>query len=147
MWWKIKEFIINLPYKIKYLFQKIFKEYSDDETWSLYDGIIGYTIPRLERLIELNIGYPVDFEEPEEWDIVLHKILNAFYLIRDDNECLFTFMPLIHIETGEEFNYDILDFDDFNKYTSKNKELLHVANKEMQEGCELFGKYLMNLWW
>jgi len=109
--------------KIKLIFQKIFRGWSDEDTWSLYSTTARFLAPRLKKFKELNKkseygGYPPDITE-EEWDDILDKMILAFDQIVDDDE-------LQLYESGEE--------------TAARYEKIH-------EGLDLFKKYYFDLWW
>jgi len=70
--------------KIKFLLQKIFRGFSDDETWNLDDTISKFVLPRLKRFKEINNGYPHGMTW-KQWNSKLNKMIKAFELIIEDN--------------------------------------------------------------
>jgi len=66
--------------KIKWFFQRLFRGYSDPDVWSFYDHMVAYALPRLEKLKEIQHGYPPSITE-EEWDRRLDLIIEAFRIM------------------------------------------------------------------
>lgn len=62
---------------IKYWFQRRFRGFSDDKTWSLDHTVAEFTLPRLKRFKEVQNGYPADLTE-EQWDDIIDKMILAF---------------------------------------------------------------------
>ena len=104
--------------KIKYFFQKIFRGFSDQETWNLDTGILEYVYPRLKRYKEIAFGWPTDFESEEEWKEVLDKIILWIEYQIDKRDWLEDFK-----ENGVEYS------------------------KYYEEGLNLFNKYWSHFWW
>ena len=102
---------------IKYFFQKVFRGWSDKETWNLDSGMIEYVYPRLKRLKEVTICYPPDLKDIDEWKKVIDKILHWMDFYRD------------------KLNWD----DEF--------ESIDEYNKFFDEGLALFNKYWTHFWW
>lgn len=102
--------------KLKYIFQKLIRGYSDDELWDLDDTLARYILPRLKRFREVNTNsYPGECGSLKRWYRKLDKMIWAFdYVIRNK------------------------EYDDIKE--------IQKDNKRCQEGLELFGKYFWNLW-
>jgi len=69
----------------KYSKQRMERGFDDSETWSLYNSISKFTLPRLMEFKKLKCGYPACFNKPKEWDIILDKMIKAFELINKDD--------------------------------------------------------------
>ncbi len=108
---------MKLKWYIKQKWQKLTRGYSDEELWNLDSTICEWLLPRLKAFKEKTIGYPHDFNSFDEWKETIQKMINAFELHNSD-------LPN---------NFSIENF--------KKEEKL------IQEGFELFGKYLNSLWW
>lgn len=69
----------NITKEAKELYAKQRKErgFDDTELWCFDVTLARYLIPRLQRLKEIAVGYPAEFDSPEEWDKVLDKIIWA----------------------------------------------------------------------
>lgn len=130
--------VIDFPRETKYNLQRLFRGYGDDDLWGLYGFIIRKTRPALKAFVKYQrehghgcpMGYTVDeegkdvrsAEEGEKlWLVDLEKMELAFDL-----------------EWEEEMGTD--------EYFKKTTEQHIGDNKKIQEGFELFGKYLRNLW-
>jgi len=115
------EWLKDLPRRIKHGFQKLYKGYGDNETWSLDYEIAKFTYKRLKRFKELDNGHPGDLTW-EEWDKCLDKMIKAFsFFIRE--------------QKGK------IDYSDYSPEQYKKLWAKH------QKGFELFGKYFNSLWW
>lgn len=69
--------------KYKFLWQRIFRGYGDDETWSLDHEVSRFILPRLIRFKELNNGHPAGLTE-KKWNNILDKMIFAFQRKIDD---------------------------------------------------------------
>lgn len=127
-----KFFISHLEIRsIRHFFQRIFFGFSDKETWSLFNPIGEFVLPRLKRFKELTNNYPGDFANLEEWEVVLDKIIFAFTYS--------TYEGKYYEETKE---VALLKADLEKVCLDKEK-----WDDLCIEGYELFGKYFMDLWW
>jgi hypothetical protein len=68
--------------------------FCDSETWAFNTTIATFIIPRLKRFKNITPCYPGRFQKPEEWQVVLDKIIFAFewHLKQDEaisgDECM-----------------------------------------------------------
>lgn len=71
----------NIFYRIKrsirFFFQRIFRGWTDEDTWSLDMTISSFIVPRLKRFKEKTNGYPGNFTE-KTWNEALDKMIFAF---------------------------------------------------------------------
>lgn len=118
----------RFPYNIKYaleylsfrfwkhLCQKIFWGFSEDETWSLYNTIAAFTLPRIRHFRKHVHGYPggITFEQ---WQEILDKIIFSLEEYANENE------------------NEPKEIDETRKYWER-----------MDEGTRLFGQYFGHLW-
>ncbi|KKN89773.1 hypothetical protein LCGC14_0236190 [marine sediment metagenome] len=100
--------------KLRFLWQRLTRGWSDDNTWNLDIPIAKFVLPRLRRFKEINNGYPSGMTE-EEWDEKIDQMTEAFDLL---------------IKT-----YD----GDVDETVS--------TDMKIDDGLELFGEHLRNLWW
>jgi hypothetical protein len=70
-------FFYRIKRSIKFLFQRVFRGWSDAETWSLDVTFAKLICPRLKRFKKLNNGYPSRFTE-KTWDEALDEMIFAF---------------------------------------------------------------------
>lgn len=106
--------------EIKYLFQKIFKGYSDRDLYDLDLTIIDFVLPRLRRFKKMaRTGHPSELKNMKTWDAILDKIIHAFIYAKN-----------IYNDIG------LFDDDDLRK-----KEY-----DEFCEGMRLFAEYFDCLW-
>lgn len=120
---KIKE----TPRNIKWFFQEIFRGYSDCDLWSLDYFICKKIIKPLKHFRKSEKhGHPAGLKNMKEWNTILDKMI---FSIEEGskNHC---FMP--------------------DKYFRKNGKIKERSYRnyldKVDEGRELFGLYLFNLW-
>ena len=108
----------NILDDIKWFFQRLFRGYSDNETWNIDITVCQYMLPRLKALLDRRsdprtcISHPGELKSPMEWDKILNKILFSVEMTANDNKD----------EPTRQQTYLIL------------------------EGFELMGKYFTHLW-
>lgn len=117
----------ELPYNIKWAFQRLFRGYDDQATWDVKGFILNKAYRPLKIFIknyeEGGMSLPKDYAtDPGAWTLILKKIEYSF----DDMW-----------NSEHDFNYD--------KYKLSAEKLEEHYNK-VQEGFELFGKYFRDLW-
>jgi hypothetical protein len=94
---------------------------SPDETWSLYNVVSEFVLPRLKLFKEQKACYPHGMSS-EEWDVILDKMIFAFEFVKMEDELL----P----------EYEKLDDAGRKDYW-----------KRYEEGIKLFSEWFMALWW
>lgn len=120
----------DIPRKIKWNYQVLTKGYCDCDIWNLNDFIIKKVRKPLKEFVryqeEKGHSLPGDFErDPAGWLVVLSKMEYAFdHAYRDDYE---------------EGYYELVI-----KPMTDEQRTDHY--KKINEGMELFGKYLLTLW-
>ena len=62
--------------------QRIFRGWSDADTWNLDITVAQFILPRLIRFKELNNGYPHEMTS-EEWDDILDDMIYAMEIYSD----------------------------------------------------------------
>lgn len=146
LFWCIYYRLKNLPHQIKWKLQRLFRGYSDADLWNL-DIRLSEII--LKHLIEFKkmkrMGHPIledvvtsdEFEEikkqynndpsqysPILWELIIDKMIESFEL------------------TKNKFDADL-------PKTSEGKldiKKLDETNQRIQQGLQLFAKYLPDLW-
>ncbi len=96
-------------------------DFDDTETYSLFNTIAKFTLPRLKRFKEVTDSHPTDMTF-EEWMIILDKIIESLEIISKDDssfshekeakikEGIDLFGSILLIYGGEnKFNY--IDFN------------------------------------
>jgi hypothetical protein len=154
---KKKPLHIRIINRIKYLFRWIKNGFPDSDTWSLDITIAKYTLPRLKRLKELKDGYPSDMTE-QQWDEILDKMIFAMdYLANDGEMVVFDKFPFpdkpwdeLWVDDADKPGYKLYE----PKYNQEEEKMIvkHMEESKrigllVQEGCELFGKHFLSLWW
>jgi len=122
--WALKEpYLIDKKDNRYKDFSKHLKEtgISPDETWSLYNVISEFVLPRLKLFKEDHGGYPMGMTG-EQWNEILDKMIFAFEWTEMEDKM-----------TPE--------------YEALTKEQKDKAWKKYEEGVELFAEYFMALWW
>lgn len=111
--------------KLKYLWQKLTRGFSDEITWNLNTELAKWLLPRLKRFKELANGYPPNLT-PEEWEENLDKVIHA-----------------LEIEVYEE---DVKLWSMFSNDDAKTAYYKKLE-KEREEGLKILGEYMGYLWW
>lgn len=109
--------------KVKYTYQRLTKGYSDDQCFNLGWHIVKFVSPRIKRLMEFDNSFTPFFDENGIQDPNSYKRWREV-LYKIDKACDLCI-------SEEDPSSPLL--------TNENR-------KEMQEGFELLGKYLTNLW-
>jgi len=122
IWYPIYRIVIMKPYdfmyQIKWMFQHIFRGYSDPSVWDADYHIAKYALPRIRKLKTYQHGFPPRLATRKEWKNILGEIVYALqYVCSDDGIC-----P---------------------RRPTKSRIAIE---KRVQNGLELFGKYFRNLW-
>lgn len=98
---------------------------SPDETWSLYNNIALFILPRLKLFKEKQStidGHPGCFRSKKAWHKILDKMIWSFEMIaREDEDS--DFPPKDWTKSNDEYY------------------------REVQKGINLFAKYFQCLWW
>jgi len=87
--WRIKEIAEN----IKWWFQKVFRGWSDPETWELGFTIAKFIRPRLKQFIEETQAYPPDYDSFEDYIKDLRDLYDAIVWRLDLDEIMDTTEP------------------------------------------------------
>jgi hypothetical protein len=81
----------SITYKIKLLYQKITRGYSNDEVWDFGIAMCKWIVPRLTHLIHNHYGFPSEFEKLGDvngdkayTDVLKEMLWFVKLLIRDD---------------------------------------------------------------
>ena len=113
--------------RIKYFFQRVFRGYSDYDLIDCNKLIARKILPPLKAWVksERN-GYPLQLKSKEEWDAILEKIVWSLEELATEKH------------EDEIFNSET-DLD------TRSGKLMETWDN-MQEGLDLFGKYLSAMW-
>ena len=112
---------MKIPRRIRFLYQKLTRGFSDKETWNLDYEIAKFALPRVKRFREFTLNEDCVAGHPgrisyDEWIEILDTIIYAL-------DC-----------TTKEYDM-LLATDDC------------VDPDKWQEGLDLFGKWFRDLWW
>lgn len=69
--------------KIKFIFQRVFRGFSDDELWCLGYTFAKYALPRLRAFRKRLCGYPSQLTK-DEWKLILDKMIFAMHQIKEN---------------------------------------------------------------
>ena len=109
-----------------YKCQELVYGYSDSDIWNLNDYIVRKVYFPLKEFVynyeQQGMSLPSAFEtDPAAWLLTLKKIEYAFDRVWEDERGL-------------------------SDWSKKSIEEIREDNRKIQEGMELFGKYMMDLW-
>ena len=143
MFYRIMDFIKNIPREIKWFFQRGTRGYSDKDVWSIDIWFKSIIIPMLEQLKETKQGHPIDMTE-EEWNLTLNNMINYFkectdFYCSEKNEYEDEYMS--RIMSANEYDKLLAD-----KWLKREEEIDKYKNKMKDKAFELFSKHFYSLW-
>lgn len=149
---RIKNFLTNMPKRIKFFYQRGKRGYSDQDVWSMDWWFFSVVIPMLKQLRDTKQGYPSEFKTPEEWDRELDTMIHYFTEATEEG-CS------EKNEYEEQYNkrwwdsfyeksmaYVIDDSELRDKYLQRSYEIDEYREDMKNKGFEMFSKYFWNLW-
>lgn len=110
--------------QVMYFFQYLTRGFSDRQAWSLDITVAKFVIPRLKRLKEIGLGYPMTFNSMIGWHRAIDKMIWSF-------------------------EYVISDYGSAEYHASNRKRWSIIEAKNMKrfdEGMNLFAKHYKDLW-
>ena len=81
MFWAMRRFILDIPYRFRSIIFRLRHGFSREDTWDLNDATARFLAPRLLYMVENTSGYPSAFdgEDGDElWIAILFKIADGF---------------------------------------------------------------------
>lgn len=117
--------------RIKFIWQKWTRGFSDEEMWNLDITISKFILPRLKRHFEINKSVPYGVDEAE-WEEIKKKMIIAFEYFAIPGKGIFGIDP-------DEENCEIARAYNLKKYEKQEKDI--------NEGFELFAKFFHMLWY
>ena len=143
MFYRIMDFIKNIPREIKWFFQRGIRGYSDKDVWSIDIWFKSIIIPMLEQLKETKQGHPIDMTE-EEWNLTLNNMINYF------KECT-DFYCSEKNEYEDEYMSRIMSANEYDKllaskWLKREEEIDKYKNEMKNKAFELFSKHFYSLW-
>lgn len=159
MWifYRIKDFIKNLPRNIKWFFQRGIRGYADCDVWDIDYWFLNTIIPMLKQFNKTKHGYPGNITA-EEWDKIIDKMI--FYFTESDeqkcskqNQYKDQFNNIIWQDGILYFDKNKLtktEYKQYNnirhKYFQREKELSQYREKKKNQAFKLFSEYFWHLW-
>lgn len=170
---KLKSIYYKIREIVCFIYQKLFREdhTAQSETWDLGYDILKSTLPKLVRFKELTNGTPACLTK-EQWTEILDKIIFSFVLeiyidyndttklekklckeliidkYGDVREYLLETPKVLLVPHPENSTHFMLNPEGWieDKKLKETYDIL-IKSRSRLEGFELFGKYLLNLWW
>lgn len=149
---RIKNFLTNMPKRIKFFYQRGKRGYSDQDVWSMDWWFFSVVIPMLKQLRDTKQGYPSKFKTPEEWDRELDTMIHYFIEATEEgcsekNE----YEEQYNKRWWDSFDkkgmaYVIDDSELRDKYLQRSYEIDEYREDMKNKGFEMFSKYFWNLW-
>ena len=149
---RIKNFLTNMPKRIKFFYQRGKRGYSDQDVWSMDWWFFSVVIPMLKQLRDTKQGYPTKFKTPEEWDRELDTMIHYFIEATEEgcsekNE----YEEQYNKRWWDSFDkkgmaYVIDDSELRDKYLQRSYEIDEYREDMKNKGFEMFSKYFWNLW-
>lgn len=149
---RIKNFLTNMPKRIKFFYQRGKRGYSDQDVWSMDWWFFSVVIPMLKQLRDTKQSYPSKFKTPEEWDRELDTMIHYFIEATEEgcsekNE----YEEQYNKRWWDSFDkkgmaYVIDDSELRDKYLQRSYEIDEYREDMKNKGFEMFSKYFWNLW-
>ena len=124
----IKRKVRDIYWEIRYGFQRMFKGYDSVDTFDTFDKFIQRYTKILKEYRKHHYGFPMEFENSEEWDKIIDEML--YHLHYMDEETV-----------TKELEKDVPD-----NWTAHGKSVYEVMRKHKDAFFELFSKYFYDLW-
>lgn len=125
--WKIKNWIRDTYWEIRYGFQRMFKGYDYVDTFEIFAKFIERYTKILTRYRKHHVGYVFE-TTAEEWDAVIDEML--YHLKYMDEETV-----------TEELEKNVPD-----NWSASHKTVNIILDKHKNAFFELFSKYFWDLW-
>lgn len=71
-------------FHLRLFFQKVFRGWSDEETWNMDITFIQWFLPRLKRFKEVSECYPSEYEDPDQWFDEIQEIIDKMEFFLND---------------------------------------------------------------
>ena len=125
--YRIKHKVMDIYWKIRYGFQRMFKGYDAVDTFDTFDKFVERYSNILAEYRKRHLGYPWDLTE-EEWDDIIDEMI--YHLHYMDEETVIA-----------ELEKDVPD-----EWSVSSKVVYDVMDKHKDEFFKLFSKYFYHLW-
>lgn len=75
--------ILSCDIMLKHFFQRLFRGWSDKETWNLDYEFYKWLLPRLKRFRKVSLTVPKN-KTSQEWDLELKAVIAALEMLEDE---------------------------------------------------------------
>ena len=152
--------IMDIPRKIKWGLQTLFRGYSDPDIWNLDNHLVDLITVRLRAFKKLDrTGFPAVLDKKlndsshrartlnekngmKKWNKILERMLWSFENYGKDSYCFTdTGSDIKWSEPDEKGGCQLLDTG-----IKANKKKLKTHWRKTEEGLDLFREHFMNLW-
>ena len=129
------------------------------ELWNLDCRIAEFVLPRLRKFREVEDGCPGcgEMDTYEKWMAALDKMILAFEYVLDQSDWWiddpkYDYIDGLHMYSapieGSEFECLIIEKEDWVAEIEENHKREERRRQEViEEGLQLFAKWLQRLWW
>ena len=98
MFWAIRRFIRDIPYRFRSIVFRIRHGFAREDTWSLDDATARFLAPRLRYLAENNMSYPGENINEELWSAILFKMADGFERMTKPDWDMFDRDEVVYVE-------------------------------------------------
>jgi hypothetical protein len=127
--WKMKHWIRDTYWEVRYGFQRMFKGYDSVDTFETFYKFIERYTKILTEYKKKHWGIPMEFvDSEEEWDNVIDEMLYHLHYM------------------DEETVVDELEKDVPDDWNANHITVHEILNKHKDAFFELFSKYFYDLW-
>ena len=91
-YWTVRRWVVDSARGVKYFAQRLFRGYSDPETWNVGHSTAGYALPRLKAMRKDLHGWPCglgednDKEGLEIWEGYIDDMIYGLSVLAEEKE-------------------------------------------------------------
>lgn len=143
-WYRLDKKVTFLFRKIKWMFQRAKYGYCDRDLWDLDYTLGNYLASTINKLADINHGYPHDVTE-KEWDDILKNMAYNFYVGTNEDFWEDPYNKFLSYEK----NFNELDEKQkelWRKWFEKQEETSNLMKEHRHEGFQTLEKWYDYLW-
>lgn len=126
-YWRVKNWIEDVYWNVRYGFQRMFKGYDDVDTFETFDKFIERYIKILTEYRKNHVGH-VGTMTNEEWESIIDEMLYHLHYMNEEN-------------VEEELEKNVPD-----DWHVNQKTVDYIMETHKNEFFKLFSEYFYNLW-
>jgi hypothetical protein len=120
LWFKIEHAWLDFKWRC----QRFRRGYADCDVWNMYDWFIDTVGPMLRDLACNNMAYPLECDNPEQWEEILMDMHWSLWHMGEENVAA-------ELEEDAKKDYQLI---------------YNIQHENKDHFFELFGKWFYDLW-